>query len=97
MQPYRKLTELWRIAGMSAMPIPSPFAYDGFLYLNGGKGKALAAIKPGAGGDLTTPDGAKVNEFVAWLQPRGGTYLPTQVAYRGGLYVLTETGILSRY
>ena len=89
--------ELWRIAGMSAMPIPSPSAYDGFLYLNGGKGKALAAIKPGASGDLTTPDGAKANEYVAWLQPKGGTYLPTQVAYNGGLYVLTETGILSRY
>jgi outer membrane protein assembly factor BamB len=89
--------ELWRLGGMSAMPIPSPFAYDGFLYLNGGKSKALAAIKPGAMGDLTTPDGAKLNEYVAWLQPKGGTYLPTQVAYNGGLYVLTETGILSRY
>ena len=42
---------------MSAMPIPSPFAYDGLLYLNGGTGKALAAIKPGASGDLTTADG----------------------------------------
>ena len=31
--------ELWRIGGMSAMPIPSPFAYDGLLYLNGGNGK----------------------------------------------------------
>ena len=72
------------------MPIPSPFAYDGFLYLNGGKNKALAAIKPGAGGDLTTPDGAKLNEYVAWLQPRGGTYLPTEVAYNGGCTCLLK-------
>jgi len=89
--------ELWRIGGMSAMPIPSPFAYDGLLYINGGTGKVLAAIKPGASGDLTTPDGAKLNEFVAWLQPKAGTYLPTELAYNGGIYVLTNNGILTRF
>lgn len=89
--------ELWRLGGMSAMPIPSPFAYDGLLYLNGGTAKALAAIKPGAGGDLSTPDGAKLNDFVAWLQPKAGTYLPTELAYDGGLYVLTHNGILTRF
>ncbi len=89
--------ELWRIGGMSSMTIPSPFAYDGLLYLNGGTGKIVAAIKPGASGDLTTPDGAKLNEFVVWLQPKAGTYLPTELAYDGGIYVLTHTGILTRF
>ena len=89
--------ELWRLGGMSTMPIPSPFAYDGLLYLNGGAGKALAAVKPGASGDLTTPDGAKLNDFVAWFQPKAGTYLPTELAYDGGLYVLSHTGILTRF
>jgi outer membrane protein assembly factor BamB len=89
--------ELWRLGGMSAMPIPSPFAYDGLLYLNGGTAKALAAIKPGAGGDLSTADGAKLNDFVAWLQPKAGTYLPTELAYDGGLYVLAHNGILTRF
>lgn len=89
--------ELWRLGGMSPMPIPSPFAYDGLLYLNGGTSKALAAIKPGAAGDLTTAEGAKLNDFVAWLQPKGGTYLPTELAYDGGLYVLSHTGIFTRF
>lgn len=89
--------ELWRLGGMSAMPIPSPFAYDGLLYLNGGSGKAVAAIKPGARGDLTTADGAKLHDSVAWLQPKAGTYLPTELAYDGGIYVLTHTGILTRF
>jgi len=89
--------ELWRLAGMSAMPIPSPFAYDGLLYLNGGGGKVVAAVKPGAIGDLTTPDGAKLSDFVAWLQPKAGTYLPTELAYDGGIYVLTNNGILTRF
>jgi outer membrane protein assembly factor BamB len=89
--------ELWRLGGMSAMPIPSPFAHDGLLYLNGGAGKPVVAIRPGATGDLTTPEGAKLNEFVTWIQPKAGTYLPTQLAYEGGLYVLTHTGILTRF
>jgi outer membrane protein assembly factor BamB len=89
--------ELWRLDGMSAMPIPSPFAHDGLLYLNGGANRPIAAIRPGASGDLTTPDGAKLHEFVAWFQPKAGTYLPTQLAYEGGLYVLTHNGILTRF
>lgn len=89
--------ELWRLGGMSAMPIPSPFAHGGLLYLNGGTSKPVAAIRPGASGDLTTPDGAKLNEFVAWLQPKAGTYLPTELAYEGGLYVLAHNGILTRF
>jgi outer membrane protein assembly factor BamB len=89
--------ELWRLGGMSPMPIPSPFAYGSMLYLNGGAGKALAAIKPGAHGDLTTPDGAKLNDFVGWIQPKAGTYLPTELAYDGGIYVLTHTGIFTRF
>jgi outer membrane protein assembly factor BamB len=89
--------ELWRLGGMSAMPIPSPFAYDGLLYLNGGTGKVVGAIKSGAAGDLTTPDGAALNSSVAWLQPKAGTYLPTELAYEGGIYVLTHNGILTRF
>lgn len=89
--------ELWRLGGMGPMPIPSPFAHEGLLYLNGGAGKPVAAVKAGATGDLTTEDGAKPNEFVAWSQPKAGTYLPTQLAYQGGLYVLTHTGILTRF
>jgi outer membrane protein assembly factor BamB len=88
--------ELWRLSGMSATPIPSPFVYDGLLYVNGGRGQALYAIKPGASGDLTPREDGTFGEFIAWMQPRTGTYLPTQVAYDGALYVLGETGIVSR-
>ena len=88
--------ELWRLSGMSDIPIPSPFAYNGLLYVNGGKGKPLFAIKAGATGDMTPGEDGK-SEFVAWSQPRGGTYLPTEVAYDGALYALSETGILSSF
>jgi outer membrane protein assembly factor BamB len=89
--------ELWRLSGMSVIPIPSPFAYDGMLYVNGGWGKGLFAVRPGAAGNLTPGEDGKSSEFVAWSQPHGGTYLPTEVAYDGALYALSETGILSRF
>lgn len=88
--------ELWRLSGMAPMPIPSPYASDGLLLLNGGKGGGLFAVKPGAIGDIS-PVAGKPSEFVAWSQERGGTYLCTQVAYQGGIYALSEIGILSRY
>ena len=88
--------ELWRLSGMSGGPIPSPYAAEGLLFLNGGKGGGLFAVKPGATGDISAAAG-RPSEYVAWSQERAGTYLPTQLVYDGGVYVLTETGILSRY
>ncbi|MBS1811073.1 MAG: PQQ-binding-like beta-propeller repeat protein [Acidobacteria bacterium] len=89
--------ELWRMSGMSAVPIPMPFAYDGLLYIDGGRGAMLIALRPGAKGDISLKKDETSNEFVAWSQARAGTYLPSPVAYEGGIYALTETGILSRF
>lgn len=89
--------ELWRLSGMSPAPIPTPFAYDGLLYIDGGRGRPLFAVKPGATGDISLSRSADSNEFVVWSQARGGTYLPSPVAYQGGIYVLTETGMLNRF
>jgi outer membrane protein assembly factor BamB len=89
--------ELWRAAGMGGGPIPSPYASGGVLLLNGGNAGALAAVKPGATGSFSVAPNAPPSEHVAWSIDRGGTYLPTQLAYDGGIYSLTDTGILSRY
>jgi len=89
--------ELWRMSGMSGTPIPTPFAYQGLLYIDGGRGALLVALRPGASGDVSLKTGESSNQFVAWSQPRAGTYLPSPVAYEGGIYALTETGILSRF
>lgn len=89
--------ELWRLSGMAKTPVPMPFAYGGLLYVDGGRGRPLFALRPGAAGDISLKEGQTSNQFVAWSQPRGGTYLPTPVAYEGAIYALTETGILSRF
>lgn len=88
--------ELWRLSGMAATPVPSPFAVDDMLYVDAGRGRPLYAIKPGAAGDISLAKDEKSNAFVVWSEGRGGTYLPTPVAYEGAIYVLNETGILSR-
>jgi outer membrane protein assembly factor BamB len=89
--------ELWRMSGMAATPIPMPFAYEGLLYINGGRGRPLFALRPGAAGDISLGKDQTANEYVVWSQARGGTYLPSPVAYQGAVYTLTETGILNRY
>jgi outer membrane protein assembly factor BamB len=67
--------------------------------VNGGSKGTMFAVKPGASGDITLKDdaGERSNEFVVWSDPKGGTYLPTPVAYDGGVYVLNEVGILTRF
>jgi outer membrane protein assembly factor BamB len=89
--------ELWRMSGMSAAPIPMPFVYEGLLYIDGGRGALLVALRPGAAGDISLGKGESSNTYVVWSQARAGTYLPSPVAYEGAVYALTETGILSRF
>jgi outer membrane protein assembly factor BamB len=73
--------ELWRLSGMSSIAIPAPFAYDGWLYVNGGVKSTMFAVKPGASGDisLNKDTGERSNEFVAWSDAKGGTYLPLRL------------------
>ncbi|MEO8027654.1 MAG: PQQ-binding-like beta-propeller repeat protein [Bryobacteraceae bacterium] len=89
--------ELWRLSGMSYLTVPSPFSHDGMLYVDAGVSRGMYAIKPGATGDISLKDDDKSNDFVAWSDPRAGTYIPTPVAYQGGLYVLYDKGILARF
>ena len=89
--------ELWRMGGTALTPVPTPFAYEGLLYINGGRGRPLFALRPGATGDISLKDDQTSNEYIVWSQPRGGTYLPSSVAYQGAIYTLTETGILNRF
>ena len=95
-------SELWRMSRMSLMSIQSPFAWNGMLYVTsgqaGGSVKPIAAIRPGGSGDITPPEDATDNEYVAWYnRVAGGTYLPTPVIYDDGLYVLGDTGIFAKY
>jgi outer membrane protein assembly factor BamB len=88
--------ELWRLTGVTPAPSSSSFAYDGLLYLDAGKTKPIYAIRPGATGDITPAEDDESTEFIAWMRPRTGTYIPTPVAYQGALYVIQDKGIAIR-
>jgi len=90
---------LWSLRGMSSITIGMPYAADGLLYVSSGfvgdKLKALYAIKPGASGDITPPEGLRSSEFIAWWDPGIAPYNPTTLVHAGKLYVLYDRGLLS--
>lgn len=89
--------ELWRLSGMSIAPVSSPFAYGDLLIVDAGQQRALYAVRAGASGDITLPEGKTSSEWIAWSVERGGTYMPTPVGYDGAIYALYDKGILARY
>ncbi len=93
--------ELWRLGRHSLLPVPTPFAYKGLLYVTSGvhgdRNRPITAIRPGASGDLTLDEGETSSDFVVWNDNRAGTYIPTPVPYKGSLWVVHDRGILARH
>ncbi len=88
--------ELWRMEKISVAPAASSFAVGDRLILNGGRGRPIHCVRAGASGNITLDEDALTNEFVVWSRPRAGTYIPSAVAYDGGLYVVSDNGIIRR-
>jgi len=94
---------LWEFSpGMSAIVIPTPFTEDGLLYVCAGYvgdklriNKPVYAIKPGAHGDISLPDGETSNKFIVWRQENSAPYNPSPVLYGGRFYTLWDFGFLS--
>ncbi len=90
---------LWSLKGMSSITIAVPYAVDGLLYVSSGyildQVKALYAIKPGASGDITLPQGETSSEFIAWSSMFIAPYNPTTLVHNGRLFILYDRGLLS--
>lgn len=89
--------ELWRMRGMT-QATPSPAAAGGMLFVGSGSqgenNRPLFAVKPGASGDISLPQGQTSNEFVSWFQPRFAAYTGSPLVYRGRVYSINDNGIL---
>jgi hypothetical protein len=59
--------------------------------------RPVYAVRAGQRGDLTLPGGQTQSAAIAWSHPRGGTYIPTPLHYRGHLYTVNNNGILTCY
>ena len=91
--------ELWTLTPNSEVTVASPIVAEGIAYVTGGypPARPIYAIRPGGRGDLTLPEGQTDSDHIVWSTERGGTYIPTPVAYRGVLYVLQNNGRLAAY
>ncbi len=92
---------LWELAGGSAITIATPYAAHGLLYVSSGfvldRTRPIWAIRPGASGDLTLPDGVDSSAAIAWCRRDAAPYNPTTLVYGDELYVLADRGLMACY
>ena len=91
-------TPLWELTGNSAVGIPTPFARHGLVYISSGvpgdARRPVFAVRPGGAGDLSLEEGETTNEFIAWFQPRIGSYQTSALVYGDYYYTLLDRGLL---
>jgi len=89
---------LWEISGMTTLVIPSPFSDDGLLYVSSGypadTKSPVYVVRPGASGDITPEEGGS-SRYIAWYLPKGGSYIPSSLLYKGLYYTLYDAGFLT--
>lgn len=89
---------LWELTGMTANVVPTPFSKHGLLYMSsgypGGNVRPVFAIRPGASGDISLKPGEQSNEYIAWFQPRLGTYQTSALVYGDYYYTLLDRGLM---
>ena len=92
---------LWELSGMSSIVIPTPVAAHGLLYLESGYigdfFRPVYAIRPGAAGDISLPEGESASEYVAWSLEQGGSYHPSPLVYGGYYYTLLDRGMMTAH
>jgi hypothetical protein len=94
-------TLVWELRGMSTIAIPTPYARHGLLFVSSGyvgdAVRPLYAIRPGARGDITLPEGQTANDFIAWFNPTIGSYNPSTLVYGDILYTLLDRGFMTAH
>ena len=90
---------LWTLGPNSEVAVATPVVANGLIYVTAGYPpvRPIYAIKPGASGDLSLADEAHSSEAVAWSHDRGGTYIPTPIAYGDYFYTCANDGRLTAY
>lgn len=78
---------------------PTPVLADGLFVVARARApeRPLFAVRSGARGDLTLPQGTSSGEGVAWSYTGRGSYMPTPLFYDGLVYVLNNNGIFDAY
>jgi outer membrane protein assembly factor BamB len=91
---------LWYFSGrLTNVTIPTPLAAHGMVYVSSGylgnDHRPVYAIRPGGAGDITVKFGEEPSRFVAWYQPRAGSYNPSPIVYGDYYYTLLDGGFVT--
>lgn len=91
--------EVWRLTGGGDIPVPTPIAAHGLVFITNAHGKMapVYAIKPTATGDISLKEGETSNAHIAWSVQRDGGYMQTPIVYGDILYVCRDNGVLSAF
>jgi outer membrane protein assembly factor BamB len=91
--------EIWTLDGGGDIPVPTPIAANGLIYLTNAHGDAspVYAIRETAIGDISLRNGETTNAQIPWSAVREGSYMATPLAYRDLLYVCRWNGVLGVY
>lgn len=91
--------ELWRLAKKSEVTIPTPVPMGDLIFVVSGNRpiQPIFAIRAGAKGDISLPEGEGSSDHVAWSRMRGGPYMPTPIVYDSHLYICSNAGVLTCY
>ena len=91
--------ELWRLAPNSEVTVATPVVAHDLIFVTAGYSpvQPVYAIRPGAKGDISLPEGANSSEAIPWSKRRGGTYIPTPIVYGDHLYTCANDGRLTCY
>lgn len=82
--------ELWRVQGTKDIVCPTMIVSGELAISTSGRNGPIFALRPGGHGDVTAT-------HVVWRQSHGGPYVPTGVAYRNRLYLVTDGGVMHCY
>ena len=90
---------LWSLGPNSEVVVATPVVGDGLAFVTAGYPpiRPVYAVRPGQRGDLSLAKGESSSKAIAWSHPRGGTYIPSPILYRGILYTCNNNGILTAY
>ncbi len=92
--------EIWKLSGGGDIPVPTPVAEDGLIYItnaHGSVGAPVYAIRDTASGNISLAGDASHNQGVVWSYPRDGGYMCTPLVYRGLVYIVKFNGVLNVY
>jgi outer membrane protein assembly factor BamB len=90
---------LWTLGPNSEITVGTPVVAGDLVFVTGGYPpvRPVYAIRPGARGDISLPEGRASSEAVVWSNMTEGTYIPTPIVYGGMLVTLGNNGVMTGY